>query len=377
MHFPIFFEVSTFVWIGASASLVFLAVAAVNRIFAGRLSEANPTDWPGKISVLIPARNEEKNIATLLASIEREREIGRLDLEVLVLDDHSTDGTREEVLASPGYGFYVQLVDGKALPPGWTGKNWACHQLALRARGDVFIFIDADVSYTGEALAKSLAFFRDRKISFLSVFPKQILGSRFERMVIPLIDFLLLSFLPLPLVSKLKDPRISAANGQWLVFRAEVYRQIGGHESVRGEILEDMRLASRVKKSGLAMMTLIAGESPECRMYRSASEVWSGLSKNAFALLGGNFLFPFVWSTLFFLDILPWLLLVFGVWGAVPWILLRLTTRALTSFRSGPHVLLHPVSMGLFLVIALNSLVWKIRGRASWKGRDVLLSPNP
>ncbi|MBL8994158.1 MAG: glycosyltransferase, partial [Spirochaetia bacterium] len=330
-------------------------------------------DWPGRISILIPARNEEKNILRLLESIDAEREIGRLDLEVIVLDDHSTDLTRETVAASPGYGFYVHLVEGKPLPPGWTGKNWACHQLSQRAKGEILLFIDADVSYSGEAVAKTLSLFQNEAISLVSVFPRQKTGTHSEKLLIPFIDFLLQSFLPLPFVTFFKSHLLSAANGQWLAFRAEAYRRIGGHESVKGEVLEDMRLAQKIKRLGEKMITAVGGEAPVCRMYRGLPEVWAGLSKNTFALLGGNFFqAAAIWTTLFFLDLLPWILLGMGNLWALPWIASRLLARILISNKTNwPHLLLHPIGVAFFLILVINSFRWHRKGRVFWKGRTI------
>ncbi len=370
--FP-FPEISLLIWIGTTAAFLVFAVALANRFFAQRLSEQKPADWPGLVSILIPARNEEKNIASLLESIEAERECGRVDLEVLVLDDHSSDGTRDKIVSSPGYGFYVTLIEGSAVPAGWTGKNWACHQLATRARGNILLFVDADVSYSGEAVAKTLSLFQNRKISMVSVFPKQIAKTFFEKMAVPLIDFLLLSFLPLRFVTFFKSPALAAANGQWLAFRTESYRLIGGHASVKGEVLEDMKIARRAKSMGETMATLIGGETPVCRMYRGLGDLWPGLSKNTFDLLGGNTAsFVGIFGILFFLDLLPWILLGTGQVWALPWIFLRYLTRACTGGLGGwPHLLLHPFSILFFLALALNSFRWHRQGKVFWKGREI------
>lgn len=361
------------IWIGLTFSALCLAVAATNRLFAKRLSSQAPHEGPGRVSILIPARNEEKNLPHLLQSIDAEREMGRLDLEVLVLDDHSEDQTRDAVIASPGYGFYVELLEGKPLPAGWTGKNWACHQLAEKARGRILCFVDADVSYSGEAIAKTLSFFQDEALSLVSVFPKQTTRTLSEKMLIPMMDFLLQSFLPLPFVTFFKSPLLSAANGQWLAFRSEAYRSIGGHASVRGEVLEDMRLAQRAKRLGKKMITALGGETPMCRMYGGFSEIWSGFSKNAFALLGGHIpQVAAICGALFFLDLLPWILLAFGNIEALPWIALRYFTSILISSRSSlPYFFLHPLGMATFLLITLNSFRWHLKGGVFWKGRTI------
>jgi hypothetical protein len=233
---------------------------------------------PGSISVLIPARNEERVLSQSLASLLPSR---GLKLEILVLDDGSTDRTSEIVQAFAAQDPRVRLVSSVPLPAGWNGKQHACQVLAEQASAEVLCFLDADVRLAPEALASMMAFLERTGVDLVSGFPRQETKSSLEYLLLPLIHFVLLSYLPLAAMRALPAPGLAAGCGQFLMVRREAYRKAGGHAAIRTTMHDGILLPQLFRRQGfktdIADLTHLA----TCRMYRNAAEVWRGLSKNA------------------------------------------------------------------------------------------------
>jgi cellulose synthase/poly-beta-1,6-N-acetylglucosamine synthase-like glycosyltransferase len=216
------------------AALVTFLVTLYNFFYApivGRgafLQEAEPLS---KVSILIPARNEENNIGNCLESCLNQ---DYTNLEIIVLDDHSEDRTAEVVMAKTLVDPRVRLLKGKELPPGWLGKNWACHQMGGIATGEYLLFIDADVTLGKGAVSRVVSTVKSNKIGMFSVFPTQILSGTGATIVIPVMNWLLLNFLPLRQVFQSDSPKFVAANGQFILFSKETYQKTGGHATVKG-----------------------------------------------------------------------------------------------------------------------------------------------
>jgi chlorobactene glucosyltransferase len=244
------------------------------------------------VSVLVPARDEElaigRCVGTLLA-----QEYPRF--EVLVLDDHSTDRTGEILAELASSDQRLRVFQGEERPPGWSGKCWALHQVSRHARGDWLLFVDADTAHHPRMLASTVAFAEQRGADLLTLAPGQELVSFWERALLPAIFGVILA--AAGNLDEVNDPANPAAkaNGQFLLFRAETYRRLGGHESVRDEIVEDFALARRVKGTGHRLLFVEGKALVSVRMYRSFEEIWRGFSKNTFlearrhpgGLLGG------------------------------------------------------------------------------------------
>lgn len=331
---------------------------------------------PGtKISVLIPARNEAGRIGPCLQSL-LDQEV--LPQEIIVLDDRSEDGTRKEVESFMGRGVELRCLDGEELPEGWTGKAWACHQLAAAARGEIMVFTDADTRHQPEAIGAAVGWMQARKADWISLWPRQTTRTWGEKLVVPFVHILLLCFLPHWMPGRWRS--LGAANGQFIAVTREAYKALGGHESVRSHLVEDVALARRAKQLGLKSLNADGSHHVECRMYENLSQIWEGFSKNlragcdgsvaAFLMLQGiqlvAFFLPFVW-------------LVVGMFMAAEWlscviaqILGIYTMRALLVWKvrhSVSGALLHPVGQVLELAIALNSWRAFSRRRITWKGR--------
>lgn len=237
------------------------------------------------VSVLIPARNEVRNIEQTLRKVFSQ---GYDNLEVHIMDDGSTDGTGDVVKSLMKEYGKLHLHSGKPLPEGWLGKVWACRQLSEKAKGDYFLFIDADVSLEPGAVEAALYMSRKYKPALLSVFPDQTLKTTGEKLVVPIMHFLLLTLLPLKWVYSLPFPSMSAANGQFMFFEAKTYRRFSWHEQVKDCITEDIEIVKRVKQQKLKAVTLLGNGLVRCRMYGSFGEAVSGFSKNVLSGFGGS-----------------------------------------------------------------------------------------
>jgi chlorobactene glucosyltransferase len=295
--------------------------------------------------------------------------------EIMVLDDFSTDGTSEAVKSYSAGRPFIKLIKGEPLPEGWTGKNWACHQLSKLASGEVIIFVDADCELAPWAVGSACALIERHDLSLLSSFPTQRLKSAGERLVVPLMDWLLLTFLPLRLVYLSRRISLTAANGQFMAFRKKAYMGIGGHSSVAGRVVEDMELARGIKRAGQRIMTVLGADTVKCRMYSGFSGAFAGFSKNFF--LGFNMpylLFFFMISFFIFLFIMPFVMTAFDP-RFIASAGLVMTQRIFVSAagRQNPviNMILHMPQMTLMAALGVYSMIKAYNGSIEWKGRKV------
>ncbi|NJL93506.1 MAG: glycosyltransferase [Anaerolineae bacterium] len=338
-------------------------------------------ELPGLVSVLIPARNEAAVIAETVRALLENAPPG-FPLEVLLLDDGSEDGTGALALAAAGDDPRFRLLSGQPLPPGWLGKNWACHQLSEVARGEVLIFTDADVRWGVGALPAVLG--KMRGYDMLSVWSTQKTVTWGERLVVPLMALAISGYLPEVMVRFSGWFIFAAANGQVIAFRRAAYAALGGHAAVRNKVVEDVTLARNLKKLGRRLIMLDGAGVITCRMYRSWPEVRDGFAKNILAGHGDS-LALLAFSTVFHwaVFVLPWVWLLLG-WAlplgpgypAVPLLMVGAGTgvRALSAAitRQRPQdALLMPLSVLLMTRIAWRSARWKRGGRGQWKGRTL------
>jgi len=340
-----------------------LVVLVVNVFTFPVLTPATPPRRVRRVSVLIPARNEEANLPETLPRV-----LAQGAHEVLVLDDGSGDRTPEILALLAAQHAPLKVLKGAPLPRGWSGKNWACHQLAEAATGDLLVFTDADVFWEEGALDALLAFQQGEGAVFMSVWPRQRTGSFFERLAVPSLDFGLLCWLPYLAVKRLPHAAFSAGNGQLMLWTKGAYKEVGGHAAFRGEVLEDVRMGQRAKGAGLRVALALGGEVLSARMYRSRKEVLEGFSKNIVALHGSRALL--VLSLL--LNTLAYTLAWFLALLEPLWLLPALTgvfQRALVAFkthRSPLEGFLQPLAAYPLLLIGLRAL--RAKGY-TWKGR--------
>lgn len=333
------------------------------------------------ISVLIPARNEEQAIG---ASVEAVLANVGVELEVIVLDDHSTDGTADIVRAIAARDPRVRLEPAPPLPEGWCGKQFACYTLSQLARHPVLTFLDADVRLAPLALTRMHGFLRSSGAALVSGFPRQETGTLLEKLLLPLINWLLVCYLPIGSMRRSLVPGLGAGCGQWFMTTREAYEKVGGHAAVRDSLHDGVKLPRAYRRAGLMTDVCDATDEASCRMYCSAGQVWNGLAKNAREGLGGPVAI-WVWTVLLVGGhVLPLFLLTPPTaWSMRTWLFdaLPLVAVFLSYFtrfacavkyrQSHIGALLHPVGILLLLAIQWYATLRAWVGRpVGWKGRE-------
>ncbi|GAB4342013.1 MAG: hydroxychlorobactene glucosyltransferase CruC [Calditrichia bacterium] len=353
-----------------------LVIAVLNAAIGPFLRRGGLVEKGSLVSVLIPARNEAHNITECLQGICRQ---SYSNLEILVLNDESEDDTARKVREMQKKDPRIRLITGKPLPPGWTGKNWACHQLSRQAQGNIFIFTDADNRHHPEAVARTLEWMQRLRLDGFSAFPQQHTVSFWEKLVIPIIDLFVYSMLPLWLTYYSRFALLSAANGQWLAFTRNAYLAIDGHAAVANEVVEDVELARLIKKKGLKMLTTAGTGMVSARMYHTPREIWEGLSKNLFGLTRYSLLLFILLNLLLLLAFtMPFALVFVPAFRltAALLIAMNLLLRTVLSIRFRhpflTSTLLHPLSNLTIVIIGLNSARLTRAGKVTWKGRRII-----
>jgi glycosyltransferase involved in cell wall biosynthesis len=352
-----------------TASLGFLlyklCTLAVNALTFPVLKASSPLPAAPTVSILVPARDEALNLPHTLPRL-----LSQGALEVLILDDASTDDTARiaaELCAGvPG----ARLITGLPRPPGWHGKPWACMQLAREAKGEVLIFTDADVCWQPGTLNALLRRLEHSGADLLTLWPRQETRTFGERLLAPLVDDVLLSILPAPII-QLPFASMSAGNGQLMAFRRASYLKAGGHALVRAEVLEDVSFAARLKARGGRVALCLGGDLLSVRMYRSyggGSGAVSGFAKSLHAVHGGSRpLMALSWLWHFAVYTLPWL-----KWQPVL-MLLGLLERLLVNLKTGrtkPADLLEVLLTPFTPLAALPVYLLAFRRTYRWKGRE-------
>lgn len=364
-------------------------LALLNLPFYRRLplpSQPQPQPQPqhpsrSRLSVLIPARNEEHAIGPAIDSI-----LAHPDptLEVLVLDDHSSDRTAERVEAIRAQDPRVRLISGRDLPAGWCGKQHACWQLASAAKGDILVFVDADVRLSPDALTRlALHLEHHPELHLVSGVPRQITGTFLEKLLIPLIHLVLLGYLPMLAARLTRWPAFAAGCGQLFAARRAAYFTVDGHRSIRASLHDGVQLPRAFRRNGHQTGLFDATDIAACRMYPSAAEVWKGLGKNATeGLAQPAAILP--WTVLLLgAHVLPWFLLAsalvtplhpFTLTTATTAAALTLTLRLLLAWRFQQSILgalLNPLGVAALVWIQWAALARRWRGQPmEWRGRQ-------
>ncbi len=332
------------------------------------------------ISVLIPARDEAHGIEAAVASILDSEGV---DFEIVVMDDSSTDGTGALVAAMAARDPRVRLEKAPKLPLGWNGKQHACWSLAHVARHDLFCFIDADVRLEPQALARMAEFLQAKDAALVSGFPRQVTETFMEWLLLPLIHFVLLGFLPIDRMRKTTDLAFAAGCGQFIMVERGAYFASGGHAEMKATMHDGLMLPRVFRQHGmrtdLADITSLA----RCRMYRNAGQVWQGLAKNATEGLAAPVRILPISLVLAMGQIVPYLLLISLIMGrkvkpemmvfvlvAVGCAWLPRVLAAVRFRQDWRGALLHPLGIATLLAIQWYSFARKLMGGAvSWKDR--------
>ena len=358
-----------------------LLVALVN--FLSRLSiKGKEKGQEDLVSVLIPARNEENNIGGLLDQLRGQ---DYKNLEIIVLDDNSDDKTVAVVNLKMESDSRIKLLKNNDLPEGWSGKNHACHLLSQKANGKYFLFLDADISIKNNIIPVMVSYLDHYSLALVSIFPKQIMHSFGERISVPNMNWILLSLLPLVMVRLSKRPSLTAANGQFMLFNATIYRKLGPHQKARASIVEDIEMMREIKKlrpdknrrkslRNRYKTAVITGDDRiSCRMYHNFDEAVHGFSKNVLHFFGNSL----VWTLIFLLITGPVIIILpfYSLTFTLIYLLAGISIRILISLTSKQNILyniiLAPLQQLSLYFIVYKAVKIKFAGSYTWKGRQV------
>ncbi len=367
----------TLAWAAAALALLPLMLAVLNlRSFAR--PQARPPAGTA-VSILIPARNEAKTVArTVRCALESVA----VEVEVLVLDDDSADNTAAIVSSLAEHDPRVRLLHAPPLPPGWAGKQRACHLLSEKARFETLMFIDADLLLAPDAAALAAGFLHaDERRGMVSGFPREVAVSWAEQLVIPWIHVLLLGYLPMDCMRRSTAPAFAAACGQWVVARGSAYREVHGHAASPDSLHDGISLPRVFRAAGWRTDIFDGSTLASCRMYEDFRSVWLGFGKSAGEGMATPIALP-IWTLLIVGGhVLPFVLLLAGLASGQPHlslaggvgVLFNLVLRLLLWARfkqSLVGALLHPFGASLVLAIQWHALLRHLLGRPNrWRGR--------
>ena len=357
-----------FLYFGA----VRLLVAIINWLTFIHLPENIKLSYQPFISILIPARNEENNIGNLLVDLST---LKYQNFEIIVYNDNSTDNTAKIVEEYSSRNNSVKLINGGEPENGWLGKNYACHQLASQACGEMYLFLDADVRVENSLIEKSIAYMQKYNLELLSIFPKQIMTNIGAQLAVPLMNWILLSLLPLSLVRLSSWTSFSAANGQFMLFDALTYKQHSPHNHFKNNKVEDIAILHYFKEKKIKVATLLGDESIRCNMYNNLPEAIDGFSKNIFEFFGGSALITILFATITIFA--PVYLYFFnGLAESILYIIFGLLIRifiSLASYQSvAKNTLLIIPQHFVFISIIYAAIINKKNKSFKWKNRNIL-----
>jgi len=361
-------------------AVILLVILSNARILYQTRRHTPPLVFP-KVTILVPARNEEKNIAGCIRSLLAQ---DYPFFEIIALDDQSSDATHLILEQIANTQSKLKVLVGSPPPEGQLGKNWACVQLAQQAYGDLLFFTDADTLHRPQTLRLIVTALIGEQADLLTGFPRQEVDTWGEKLLVPFFSWALFCFNPLWLAYRLRLPALTSAVGQMMLFRRQAYQAIGGHDSVGSSIVDDLMLARRIKAAGLRWRVVNITDLITSQMYHGSREAFEGFAKNLFAtfdfhLLG--FSFVFLWLAVMFWE--PLIVLVLSVLRWAPQarveqlavcIGLSLLLWLIPYLELGiPFglALLYPVTLLANEVVAFQSLRLSLTGRLTWKGRTL------
>lgn len=344
---------------------------AVINLAALRRTPRTPAHAQTLVSILIPARNEAANIGPAVEAALASRDV---EIEVLIMDDGSTDATAEIVRTIAARDPRVRLLNAPPLTEGWTGKVHACHHLAQNALGTHLLFVDADVRMAPCAASLLAGHAQETGARLVSAVPRQIMKTPGEWLTVPAINLLLLGYLPMNLMRASAHPGFGAACGQLMLVETKAYHASGGHAAIRSLIHDGIQLARQFRRNGF-MTDLVPGDRlAACRMYSRFRDAWNGFAKNAHEGMAKPMALP-VWTVLLFGGhILPFLMLPFVPTWPIAWAaVFSVATRAMVTVATRESLVSIPFHP--FTILVSLALQWSVllrigrSGRTGWKGR--------
>ena len=352
-------------------SIQFL-IALTNYIFRQPLQNKIELD-DDLVSILIPARNEEKNLPSLLLDLQKQ---DYKNLEIIVFDDQSNDNTKEVMSDISINDKRIKYYYSGELPSGWLGKNYACHSLGNLAQGKYYLFLDADVRVGNRLVSHTIHYLCKHRLKLLSIFPLQRMETVGEKTSVPNMNYILLTLLPLILVRKAPPASLSAANGQFMLFEATIYHKLQPHKTAKDKKAEDIEIARLYKINKERIACITGYQEISCRMYTGLMEAIAGFSKNVINFFGNSFI----------LAILFWLITTFGFIAVlicypgkvfILYLTIYLATRILVSLTSNQPViqnllLIIPQQISLALMI-IQTFKNQHTKDYKWKDRNIYL----
>jgi len=357
-------------WFVIGFTLYQFLVVLANLFMKENLNNRN-TDFTGLVSILIPVRNEELNIENILNDLQKQ---DYKNIEILVFDDQSTDKTGEIVRQFMEPDNRIKLIESAGLPPGWLGKNHACHELSKQAKGKYFLFLDADVRLSKDIIIQSIANSEKHSLGLLSIFPTQEMHTPGELITVPNMNFILLSLLPLFLVGKTKYQSLSAANGQFMLFKAANYQVVCPHKKLKGNKVEDIEIARYYKQLNIPIVCTTGDERISCRMYTGFSEAVDGFSKNVVSFFGNSFVLAFLFWLMTSLGFIV-VYLGTGTTVFIVYLILLVVFRIIISIISRQNVFINlllfiPQQLTLGFIL-LKAVSCNLKNEYLWKGRNI------
>ena len=367
-------------------SFISFIIAIYNLKFLSSLNSfgtnSDPLTTKPIVSILVPARNEEGNILKCLQSLIDQNYD---PLEILVLDDRSTDETARIIKELAASSPKIRSLEGTPLPQGWIGKNWACHQLSKQAKGKLFLFVDADTILSRGSVLAAVKAYEKKSVDLLTIIPHRNASCLTERLMFPLMDWALFCWIPMKFAHRIQTPHLSAAFGQFMLFNATSYRKIGGHKEIFDNPLDDFSLGRLIMKQGLTWALIGGSTDISVLPYKGNVDAFKAVSRSVF---------PALYYRISALLILSFVILLLGVFpplilalSAIVYpenndfsLILAASTALVTATwfivcRKFKHRVLmvpfYPISMSLMVLAAFHSLFTHGLGTTTWKDRRV------
>ena len=369
----------------------FFIMTILNVMYVKKVDRYPDSAECPRVSVIVPARNEERNILACVSSLLCQ---DYPSFEVIAVNDHSEDRTVKILSALQEGHPRLSMLDCVALPAGWTGKNWACHEGYRQAQGELILFTDADTQHAPHFLRKAVAAILHEQADLLTVIPRFATISLAEKAIMPLLIWLAYCVFPLALMNRNRLRIVSYSNGAFLMFRRDAYQKIGGHAAIRDNVIDDLTLGRRIRQAGMRCVALNGAAALQCRMYTGMQEIYSGFAKNLFRLFSNSLptgiavpLCSLCWlffCTVYIAPVFAAAFFMLRPQGSLisPGAALVAGMSILCSFSSFflvsthfryPRIMafLYPVNIFLLFTIAMNSIIQTLTGHTEWKGRSL------
>ncbi len=374
-------KMEDYMFIFISILFIFLIWTICNSLFMPKLVSYTHMKKNPLVSILIPLRNEENNVPHLVSSLKN---LTYSNIDIILLDDQSTDSTKTIIEGLIKNDSRFTLVEGSTLPSGWTGKVHACYQLSRYARGDYFLFLDADIRLHQDTIQIALSTLKRMGGKLLTGFPKFPVTLFLEKLLVPMQHFIIYFHLPLLLANYTKFSAASAAHGSFMLFERNAYETIGGHSAIKDSLLDDVHLARKMKKKGEKVVLANITQFVSCYMYSSNRDVWEGFKKNIFVGIGRSVFmasFLIIFYLIFYVS--PVVFILYGVFEIIyyqhlnlyrflPYIIIVIQ-KWFIDFQSKQKPTLSffiPASAIAFISLLIVSMGSSLRNKGyHWKGR--------